>query len=122
MLIQNTGSAASAPRFTSDSAPAPVATPKTQAKPVDLPQAAVKADQPTSAQLKEAVDNINNAMRQSNSNVEFSIDKDTRHQVIKVVESKTGEVIRQFPSEEVLAISRAIDKMQQQGLLLNNKA
>jgi len=127
MLIQNIGSAASAPVLTSDSGHIAVAVPRTQAAPVELPQVAVKAAaeqkavQPTSAQLKNAVDNLNRAMKQSNSNIEFSIDQDTKQTVIKVVESGTGDVIRQFPSEEVLSISREIDKMQQ-GLLLKQKA
>ena len=120
MLIQNLSSAASAPRLTSDSAPVPVAAPRT---PDEVPQAAVKVAagqqvaQPTPDQLKAAVDNINQAMRQGNSNVEFSIDKDTKQTVIKVVESETGNVIRQFPSEEVIAISREIDKMNRAVLL-----
>jgi flagellar protein FlaG len=94
-----------------------------------LPQAAVKpapekqAAEPTAAQLQNAVDHINEAMRQSNSNVEFTIDKDTKQTIIKVIESSTGDVIRQYPSEEVLAIARAIDRMQQQqGLLIKQEA
>lgn len=125
MLIQSIGSSADAVRFTGDSAPVAVAAPRTEAAPVELKQVAVKAtpeqQAATPAQVQSAVDSINKVMRQTNSNVEFSIDKDTRQTVIKVVESKTGDVIRQFPSEEVIAISRSIDKMQQ-GLLLRQKA
>lgn len=127
MLIQNISSAASAPGFTSDSGPVPVAAPHTQAAPVELPQVAVKAvteqqaAPPTDAQLKSAVDSINRAMRQSNSNVEFSIDKDTNQTVIKVVESQTGKLIRQFPSEEILAVSRMIADAQR-GALVKQKA
>ena len=127
MLIQNISSAASAPALTSDSGPVVVAAPKTQVAPVELPQVAVKAVaqqqavQPTPEQLKTAVDNINRAMKQSNSNVEFSIDKNTRQTVIKVVESGTGNVIRQFPSEEILAVSRMIDEAQR-GVLVKQKA
>lgn len=131
MLIQNTSSATPAPRPTGDSAPVPVAAPKAEA--VELPQAAAKAAAgqqaaqpaaapPTPAQVQSAVDSMNKAMRQINSNLEFSIDHDTKKTVIKVVESQTGEVIRQYPSEEILAISRAIDQMQQQGVLLKQKA
>lgn len=127
MLIQNTSSiAAPAPRLTSDSAPAPVVAPETKTAPVEPKQDIAKqqATPPTTAQLQSAVDNINKAMKQSNANIEFSIDKDTKQQIIKVVESQTGEVIRQFPSEEILAISRAIDHMQemQQGLLVKQQA
>jgi flagellar protein FlaG len=37
------------------------------------------------------------------------------------MDSSTGEVIRQYPSEETLAISRNIEHFQQ-GLLLTKKA
>lgn len=118
MLIQNTSSVATHPRLTSDSAPIPASTPETRAAPVEQNQ--VKAA-PTGAQVQNAVDNLNKMMGQINAGVEFSIDKDTKQTVVKVVESRTREVIRQFPSEEVLAISRAIDQMQQHGLLIKQK-
>lgn len=132
MLIQNASSAVSVSRFTSDSAPVPVAAPRTETAPAELHQAAVNAvaeqqvthlnvPAPTAAQVQSAVDSINKAMLKNSSNLEFSIDHDTKQMVVKVVESRTGDVIRQFPSEEVLAISRAIDHMQQ-GFLIKQKA
>jgi len=40
--------------------------------------------------------------------------------VVKMVDTETEEVLRQFPSEEMLAISKSIDRMQ--GLLINREA
>lgn len=77
--------------------------------------------QPSSEQLRNAVDNINIAMKQSSRNLEFSVDTTTNRPVVKMLDSETGELIRQYPSEEVLAISRSIDEFQQ-GLLLKQKA
>jgi flagellar protein FlaG len=91
--------------------------PPDTAQPVADP---AKTAQPTAAQLKDAVDNLNNAMKQIQSDLEFSIDKDTHRTIIKVVDSKTGDTIKQFPSEDALAIMRALDKMQ--GLLVRQKA
>jgi flagellar protein FlaG len=106
MLIQNSTSAASAPGLTGNSAPAGVSgTP--QGEPATAAPAP-KPAHPTEAQIKSAVDNINRAMKQNNTNVEFSIDKNTKQMVIKVVESGTGQVIQQFPSTQVLAISQMI--------------
>ena len=120
MLIHNT-SAAPAIRFTSDGAPAAVATLRTETVPEPAQQPAA-----TPAQVQHAVDSINRVMRESNANVEFSVDKDTKQAVVKVVESGTGVVIRQFPSEDALAISRVIgqqmDKQIQRSLLVNQKA
>jgi len=122
MLIQNIGSAVSAPGFTSDSGPVHVAAPTTQAAPV-VPQAAPPTIQnvvkPTDAQVQSAVDNLNQTMKQSSSNVQFSIDKGTS--VIKVVDTSTGQVISQFPSKAALAISQMITDSQP-GALVEQKA
>jgi flagellar protein FlaG len=77
--------------------------------------------QPSSEQLKNAVNVINKVMQLSNHSLEFSVDTDTKMTVVKMVDTQTGELIRQFPSEATLAISRQIDQYQQ-GLLLTHKA
>ncbi len=74
-------------------------------------------------QLNNAVAVINQVMRESNSSLQFSVDTDTKVPVVKLLDTKTGEVIRQIPSEETLAISHSIDLFQQQhGLLLKQEA
>lgn len=91
---------------------------------VELPQAATKQapqQQQTFEQLKNVVDSINRALKQSNNNLEFSVDNDSKKTVVKLVDKETGDVVRQFPSNEVLAIARSIDRIQQ-GLLLSRKA
>jgi flagellar protein FlaG len=133
MLIQNTSNMAQAPqqparlandRPASDGTPeVVVATPSNvetrSSVAIDVPQ--IAEQQPSAAQLQNAVDNMNKAMKQSNKNLEFSVDVDTHKSIVKLVDTETGEVIRQFPSEEALAISRAIDRIQQ-GILLKQTA
>jgi flagellar protein FlaG len=53
-------------------------------------------------------------------NLKFSIDKDTERTVVKVVDKETGKTIRQIPSEEILALDKAITHFQ--GMLLHDKA
>ena len=77
--------------------------------------------QPSAAELNNAVATLNQAMQQSNQNLEFSVDTDTHKVVVKMVDTSTGQLIRQYPSEETLAISRGIEQFQQ-GLLLKQKA
>ncbi len=132
MLIQNASNITSAPqpaRPPSDggsvaasgtqsnvAAPAEIA--------LELPQPAVKpaAEQKAdAAQLKNAVENINRALKASNKNLEFSIDNSTEKPVFRLKDSETGEVIRQYPTEDMLAITRAIDQIQQ-GILLKQEA
>jgi flagellar protein FlaG len=125
MLIQNTGSATLAPGLTSNSAPAGASVAQPAPAGQNSPEAKAKqaTSQPTDAQLKNAVDNINRAMKQNKSNVEFAIDKNTKQTVIKVVESDTGQIIQQFPSAQALAISQMIGNEQQQhGILIKQNA
>lgn len=90
---------------------------------VKLPQveAKQKSEQhPSAEQLSNMVSNINSALKQAGSSLEFSVDASTKKTVIKLLDTETGDLIRQFPSEEMLAISRSIDRIQQ-GLLLKQK-
>lgn len=82
--------------------------------------AAPKTAQEVEQNLNESVQSINQAFKSINSSVRFSIDDDTQRQIVKVIDADTDKVIRQFPSEEVLAIAKALDKLQ--GLLIKDKA
>jgi flagellar protein FlaG len=75
---------------------------------------------PDPAQLQEAVRRAQDAVSQFASNLRFSVDKDTGKTVIKIVDSQTNQVIRQIPSEELLAIARNLDRVE--GLLLKQRA
>lgn len=77
--------------------------------------------QPSAEELNHAVATLNKAMQQANQNLEFSVDTDTHKVVVKMVDTSTGKLIRQYPTEETLAISRGIEQFQQ-GLLLKQKA
>ena len=71
-------------------------------------------------QLKEAVKATNDFVSLVNNAVEFSLDDDTGITVVKVIDKNTKEVVRQIPSEEMLAIAKALDTVQ--GLLVRQKA
>lgn len=76
--------------------------------------------EPDRATLLQAVDEVRNAIKPVAQDLLFSIDDDSGRTVVKVVDSSTDEVIRQIPSKELLAISKALDKLQ--GLLLKQEA
>jgi flagellar protein FlaG len=67
------------------------------------------------------VETANQALEKSSSKLAFSVDDTTNKTVVKVTESQSGKLIMQFPSEEMLAITRALDQSQQ-GALLREKA
>lgn len=70
--------------------------------------------------VDQAIEKINNTVQAFSQKLEFSIDKETDSFVVKVVDKETKEVIRQIPSEELLKIAQALDKLQ--GLLIKDKA
>lgn len=78
---------------------------------------------PTPEQVNQAVETINKSMRESNRSLEFSVSPDSSMPIVKLVDTSTGEVIRQIPTEESLAIAKAIEQFQQQnGMLLKQEA
>jgi flagellar protein FlaG len=88
--------------------------------PLTPTQADQAAPEPSIDDLKSAVGDINNTIQSLVSHLEFSVDTDTGRNVVKVVDMRTHEIIRQFPSHEALAIAKALDSFQ--GLLLREKA
>lgn len=111
MLIQNlSANVAQAPqpaRQASESTAIPESATTTQA--VAMTEKPVPA-----AQLHSAVQNANQAMQSSNRDLAFSVDTDTRQTVVKLMDTKTGDVIGQFPTHQMLEISKAIGLMQEQ--------
>ena len=72
------------------------------------------------AEVTDAVKKINDAMRGTSQSLEFSIDEDSKHIIVKVIDQDTKEVVRQMPSKEALEIAKSIDKMR--GLLIDQTA
>jgi flagellar protein FlaG len=76
---------------------------------------------PTGAKaVKEAVDAANEAVSAIKSELDFRVDERTGKTVVRVVEKQTGTLIRQIPSQEMLEIAQALDRLQ--GLLIRNSA
>jgi flagellar protein FlaG len=76
--------------------------------------------QPTEQEVQEALDQIEEFVATSapNTNITFSIDPEDGF-LVKVIDSATKDVIRQFPSKEAIAIAKALDKLQ--GLFVRDK-
>ncbi|KJV29251.1 hypothetical protein VI06_10820 [Aquitalea magnusonii] len=71
-------------------------------------------------ELQNSVKQLNDVAKLYSSQLEFSVDKETNIQVVKVVDQDTHQVIRQIPSEDAIRIAKAIDDFK--GLLLKDKA
>ncbi len=94
-----------------------------------LNDASSKADavskNPTSAQVSQAVKQINDsfAMRGQNLYASIEKDKETGINVVKLLDKNTKEIVRQYPAKEIIAIAAAIAQYQEsKGQLLDISA
>ncbi|MGV8933237.1 MAG: flagellar protein FlaG [Gallionellaceae bacterium] len=122
MSTPNINNALSHRGVSGDSAPVTPAVTLAKSKAAPAEQSAVTAkNTPSAEQLQNMVEKANKSMDKVSSSLEFTVDNTTNKTVIKVMESQSGKVIMQFPSEEMLSITRAIDHAQK-GVLLKEKA
>ena len=68
-------------------------------------------------ELQKAVGEANDALRPAGRYLEFTIDKGSKTSVVKLIDERSGDVIRQFPPEVILRI-RAYYR-EHQGLLVD---
>lgn len=105
---------------------------KTDAKPVvELLAPATKGEekktaevkQPAAIDNKELVINVETLTQVISRNLEFSVDSDTGTQVIRVIDSETGELVRQIPPDQILHVISHIQEMKDElppGVLLDD--
>jgi flagellar protein FlaG len=85
----------------------------------DLPRG--KAEEAKdAAQVESAVSQISDFVQNFQRDLQFSVDQKSGRTVIKVVDSKTEQVIRQIPSEETLRIAQNLDSPE--SLILREQA
>ena len=65
-------------------------------------------------QLEEAVASVNELVQSFSRSLQFNIDDNSGDTVVRVVDQETNEVVRQIPSEEILAISQRIQDLNEQ--------
>lgn len=77
-----------------------------------------------STSLDQAVRDLNAYVQNVQRSLQFDLDDESGHTVVRVLDAETDEVIRQMPSEEVLALARHLKGMSegQHGLFLQEKA
>lgn len=77
-------------------------------------------------ELKEAFETVSEFMSLYNRNVNFSLDEGSDKTIIKVFDSDSKELIKQFPSEDLLEMARKIHAVRQDidlktGIFLDEK-
>ncbi len=60
--------------------------------------------------IKKALEKLNEFVQSQKKYVNFSVDEETNSTVIKVYKTQTGELLKQFPAEEILALAAKLRK------------
>lgn len=84
----------SLPPSTADHQPAPVV---------------AKAETHSSEKLHEAVVSISEYVQSIDRDLMFSVDEETNRTVVKVIDSQSGDLIRQIPEEVFLELARKLN-------------
>jgi len=65
----------------------------------------------TAKQLEKVAQQLQDFVGDLNRNIEFSVDKDSGRDVIKVIDKDSGDLLKQYPSEEVLTLVSKLSDM-----------
>jgi flagellar protein FlaG len=76
----------------------------------------------TSERLKAAVARANQELAQSNREMTFVFDDKVGRMLVKIVDKQTNTVVRQVPSEDMLAMARALQDAPTRGALIKSRA
>lgn len=89
-------------------------------------QSAAQQSRPNRDEVKAAAAEITKIVQNVQRNLNFSVDEDSGETVVKVIDAQSDEVIRQIPSEEMLALARRLRELEgdntSSGLLVRSKA
>ncbi|MDR3212782.1 MAG: flagellar protein FlaG [Azoarcus sp.] len=94
------------------------------AKTVNTVRTQALAQQQDEQTVQDGVDKLNEFIKPYVTSLQFSIDKDAGKVVVKILDTETQEVIKQFPSEQVLALAKALAEVlgKPEGLLVQQEA
>ncbi len=76
-------------------------------------QTAVPKDKETTQEaepIEDVVSNLNELVRNLQRELRFSVDTKSGDTIIKVVDRETDEVVRQIPSEEIVALRQRLEQ------------
>ena len=70
--------------------------------------------------VQESVEKLNKFISPYVTSLQFSVDEDLGKVVVRIMDNETEEVIKQIPSEDVLALTKALGKVS--GLFVEQQA
>jgi len=119
MTIPVNALSASAPRAPLPAASQPVQT-SGPVRETAAPPPADKKPEATSQEKIEALADINDSLKSASIDLRFEFDKESRQMITKVMDTQTGEMVRQMPSEDAVHASKVLGRLQ--GILFSHKA
>ncbi|MGB5468356.1 MAG: flagellar protein FlaG, partial [Sedimenticolaceae bacterium] len=81
--------------------------------PDERQQTSVQKDKETTQEaepIEDVVSNLNDLVRNLQRELRFSVDTKSGDTIIKVVDRETDEVVRQIPSEEIVALRQRLEQ------------
>ena len=75
--------------------------------------------QPSPSELKKVINKINENVSKLNKDVRFSYNDTLKSLVVKVIDAKTGKVIREIPSQEVINLQKKLSEVV--GIIFDSK-
>ena len=104
-LVPQQGTGAHAPSTANRKLPEAVVA-ENKSREETIPEVQRGMDTQSVAELTGAIDQLNGYLEATQRGLHFSIDDDSGRTIVRVVDMETDEVIRQIPSEEMLALIR----------------
>jgi flagellar protein FlaG len=86
--------------------------------------AAAKTEAPaiSEAMMRRAIDRANQALAEKGRELTFEFNDDVGRVIVRLIDRKTGEVLRQIPSPEMVEIARLLGSEKAAGTLLLARA
>lgn len=72
----------------------------------------IVSEEASQQDIESAVGEVRDFVQSQRRNLDFAFNQDSNQSVVQVTDTETGELIRQIPSEEVLALSDRIKGLQ----------
>ena len=85
------------------------------------PAAEPAKTEPTPSQLKHATEELQRKVNELAPELQFSVDQSSGQSIIKFTDTTTNEVIRQYPSKDILHLNKVMESLQK-GFVVNQKA
>ena len=77
------------------------------------------AKQPSPSELKKIINKINENVSKLNKDVRFSYNETLKSLIVKVIDAKTGKVIREIPPQEVINLQKKLSEVV--GIIFDSK-